>query len=209
MLDYWIGKLRRLAADAPNLQCNAKDIVYAMQGLQNSSGMLPGGKIPIYNDPQKGSNMTLFAVKAPHGSVVQVPNRPKARPGVQRPVRRLYISSDPNLALSLENQEVPKKRGRPKKEDNENPAKRAKKNDRQLHIYLLPTKVGADGKVKSAGVKPLPDNLGAYEKHSLGTMFSSTDDEGFIYDFTPALTREEGVSDFFPAYEPTRGENKE
>lgn len=200
MLDYWIGKLRKLAADAPSLHCSSEDIVEAMQSPRASSGAVPGGRIPISTDPEKGSNMTLFAVKAPHGSVVQVPNRPKPAPGGQRANRRLFISSDPKLALSLENEAPPpKKRGRPRTKDIEREAKRAKK---QLNIYMLPTDVDEDGKLHSKGVRELPENpLVGNGTHNLGAMFGSNEEDGFIWDFTPALTRDEGVSNFFPMYE--------
>jgi len=203
MLDYWIGKLRSLAADAPSLHCASEDVVQAMQSLSET---LPGGKIPISTDPNAGSNMTLFAVKAPHGSVVQVPSRPKVKPGEQRMNRRLFISSDPDLAVSLAESDnpAPKKRGRPKSVDVElDPAaKRAKK---ELHIFLLPTDVDGNGNLRSNGVRELPDNpLVVNGKHNLAAMFGSHEEDGFVWDFTPALTREEGVSNFFPMYEPPK-----
>lgn len=196
MLDYWIGKLRNLAADAPNLQCSSHDVVEALQLLQADSGTLPGGNA-LPTKPHHRPNMTLFAVKAPHGSVVQVPSRPKAKPGVQRVNRRLFISSDPDLATSLENgSQVPKKRGRPKTEVPE--AKRAK----QLHIFMLPTEVDKDGKIESKGVRELPENpLSAAGNFSLEDLFGANQAEEFMWDFTPALTCSEGVSDFFPAYQ--------
>lgn len=202
MLDFWNGKLRSLAADAPNLHCNASEVIKALQSEQ-ASKTLPGSAIPISTDPNGGSNMTVFAVKAPHGSVVQVPNRPMPKPGKKRVNRRLFISCDPKLVFALENEHVPapKKRGRPAKEPAMDPAaKRAKK---ELQIYLLPTDVGQDGKLKSAGAKELPDNpFVGKGKHNLGELFGSNDEDGFAWDFTPALTRDEGVSDFFAGYEP-------
>jgi transcription factor E2F3 len=205
MLDYWIGKLRSLAADAPNLHCNASDVINAMQSEQ-ASKTLPGSAIPISTDPG-ASNMTVFAVKAPHGSVVQVPNRPMPKPGKKRVNRRLFVSCDPKLVFALENENVPvpKKRGRPAKEPAMDPAaKRAKK---ELQIYMLPTDVGQDGKMKSTGARELPDNpFVGTGKHNLGELFGSNDEDGFAWDFSPALTRDEGVSDFFAKYEPPQSQ---
>lgn len=193
MLDYWIKKLRSLAADAPNLQCSSSDVVEALQLLQNDSGTLPGG-LTLPTDTQPQANMTLFAVKAPHGSVVQVPKRPKPSLGAPRVNRRLFISSDTNFSDKAS--QAPKKRGRPKNEEPE--AKRAK----QLRIYMLPTEVDQGGNVKSQGVKELPENpFVSTGKLSLEAMFGECQEEEFTWDFTPALTRNEGVSDFFPSYQ--------
>ncbi len=197
MLDYWIGKLRKLAADAPNLQCSSVDVVEALQLLRDDAGTLPGGKVALPTDPLDRPNMTLFAVKAPHGSVVQVPRRPPAVPGGQRVNRRLYISSnDCNATVFSDDGQAKKKRGRPKSEDSE--SKRAK----QLHIFMLPTEVNQAGQVKSTGLQELPENpFVSSGKLSLDAMFGANQDEDFIWDFTPALTRNEGVSDFFTDYQ--------
>lgn len=200
MLDYWIGKLRKLAADAPSLQVSSKEVVKAMNS--SSSGNLPGGQIPISTDPRNGSNMTLFAVMAPHGSVVQVPNRPKKpKPGDVRANRRLFISSDPDLALALENTpKEAKKRGRPRIDNAEREAKRAKKH---LHIYMLPTDLDDDGKLTSKGAREMTaDPIAGSGSYNLGPSLGSNEEDGYTWDFTPALTREEGVSTFFPDYEP-------
>lgn len=202
MLDYWIGKLRSLAAEAPKLTCTSQEVIDAIQCLQASNGgSLVADKTLVSNVPNSVPNMTLFAVHAPHGSVIQVPSRPKPRPGEERVNRRLYISSDPDLARSLEGNEEPKKRGRPLKEkDVVTGAKRARKD---LGVYMLPTDIDQHGKLRSKGASKLPDNpLLGNGKHNLGALFASNDEDGFIWDFTPALTRHEGVSNFFAPYEP-------
>ena len=204
MLDYWIGKLRKLAAEAPNLQCSSSDVVEALQLLRNDAGTLPGGKVALPTDPLVRPNMTLFAVKAPHGSVVQVPRRPPVVPGGQRVNRRLYISSsDCNATVYSDDGQAIKKRGRPKSEDPE--AKRAK----QLRIFMLPTEVNQAGQVKSTGLQEMPENpFVSSGKLSLDAMITNQD-EDFMWDFTPALTRNEGVSDFFPVYQnPLEADNE-
>lgn len=200
MLDYWIGKLEDLAANAPaSLYCTPSDIVNAMN-VAEAPKTLPGSKTLISTEPNGESNLTMFAVNAPHGSVVQVPYRPKLSNGEPRKNRRLFISSDPDVALALKDGPVePKKRGRPPKSTTEPPAKRA----RQLHIYMLPTAIDHVGRLTSHGARELPEHpLLAEGNYGLGTMFGASDEDGFIWDYTPALTRDEGVSNFFPDYEP-------
>lgn len=200
MLDFWISKLREIAADSPTLHCSARDVVRGMQsGPISANRTLPGSNIPISTDPYEGSNVTAFAVHAPHGSIVQVPHRPKAKPGERRRNRRLFVSSDKDVIFAVKKKKEPKKRGRPPKWDLEP----EKKKSRDLRVFLLPTEVCSSGALVSTGVaRELPENplVGDFSNH----------EDGFTWDFTPALTREEGVSGFFANFElPTLDELQE
>lgn len=199
MLDYWIGKLRRISAEAPtNLVCTSDDVIGALQ------------KCPLQDDvtstiPTKPSDAQIFAVQAPHGSVVQVPHRPKRALNEPLAKRRLCVSCDPSFAASLERIETPciKKRGHPLKE--EVYAGRAWRENSRVQVYMLPTGVDSNGTAVSEGVRPLPEgpifrsdnNTSSPLDH---TGKSTEDDLNYTWDFTPALTRDEGVSDYFFPY---------
>jgi transcription factor E2F3 len=201
MLDYWISKLRRLAAEAPHVACSSNDIVAALQRRPRSA--LPEN--PPFPPFTRGeSDMTVFTVRAPHGSIVQVPSRPKTGIPEERAKRRLFISSDPSLAYQLEHPDIApsKKRAKPINGKTPDPVlPKRPRTDEQIQIYMLPTFLDANATVRSDGARRLPDAPLVRGKHNLGTLFGLTEEEGYTWDFTPALTREEGVSDFIAVYE--------
>jgi transcription factor E2F3 len=201
MLDYWISKLRRLAAEAPHVACSSHDIVAAL--LHRPRNTLPG-KSPFPPFTRGDSDMTVFAVRAPHGSIVQVPNRPKTGILEERVKRRLFISSDPSLAYKLEHPDIApsKKRAKPTNGKTPDPVlPKRPRADQQIQIYMLPTYLDATATIRSDGARRLPEAPLVRGKHNLGTLFGVTEEEGYTWDFTPALTREEGVSDFIAIYE--------
>lgn len=201
MLDYWISKLRRLAAEAPHVACSAHDVVAALHHRPSSA---LSGKSAFVPFTKGDSDMTVFAVRAPHGSIVQVPNHPKTGILDERVNRRLFISSDPSLAYKLEHPDIApsKKRAKPINGKTPDPVlSKRPRTDQQIQIFMLPTYLDATATVRSDGARRLPEAPLVRGKHNLGTLFGITEEEGYTWDFTPALTREEGVSDFIAIYE--------
>lgn len=202
MLDYWVTKLRRLASEAPNISCSSHDVIAA---LQNQPNITPPRTSPFPPVQKGASDMIVFAIRAPHGSIVQVPNRPKSGSAEERAKRRLFISSDPTLAYKLEYPDIApsKKRGKPTNGAGPDPlsAKKARTDDQQIQIYMLPTYMDQTGTIQSEGARRLSEPPLVRGKYNLGSIFGVTEEEGYMWDFTPALTREEGVSDFIANYE--------
>jgi hypothetical protein len=219
------------ADNDPYRFCAAHEIVSAMHFPVKTGE-------PFRSLPQvdaKGNIMTsLIAIRAPQGSVMDVPNPTEGNPPFAR-AYHLGVSTRADFLQLADDNEQDANKKRKAKDDLPIPSKKFTSPELEnVQIFLLPTSVDTSTfKIKSMGLHPVPavsvlstmpvtpvvpvalqpnqpipstsvrQAAGAVPSPTIPEQSIRTAElDSFPYELTPALSPEEGVSDFFGTTEP-------